>query len=104
MDSGYLGVIGPGDDRKGPLGGFPRLQDVSGSVAFLQRSSGGRVVDRLPSLLINESAPHPPQPPNRRSPASPVPLGCPSPLRQPKTEVLPEPHSRLQAAPSKAVA
>src|ERR1700694_3361670 len=76
MDSGYLGVIGPGDDRKGPLGGFPRLQDVSGSVAFLQRCSGGRVVDRLPSLLINESAP---LPPNRRSPASPVAL-APQPL------------------------
>src|SRR5882672_172538 len=63
MDSACLGVIRSGDDRERPRSEDPRLRDGSGSVAFMQRSSGGRVVDRLPSLLINESAPHPPQPP-----------------------------------------
>ena len=56
-------LSGPATIANARIGGFPRLQDGSGSVAFMQRSSGGRVVDRLPSLLINESAPHPPQPP-----------------------------------------
>ena len=53
---------------------FSPLQEASGSVAFLQQSSGGRVADRFASLLINESTPHPPQPPNRRSQASQVAL------------------------------
>ena len=58
-------LSGPATIANARIGGFPRLQGGSGSVAFLQRSFGGRVVDRLPSLLINESsAPHPPpQPP-----------------------------------------
>ena len=67
-------LLGPATIGRARIGGFPRLQDGSGCVAFLQQPSGGRVVDRLPSLLINESAPHPPQAPNRRSQASPVAL------------------------------
>ena len=34
-------LLGPATIAKARIGGFPRLQDVSGSVAFLQRSSGG---------------------------------------------------------------